>query len=148
MKQFLSILFLCCFSLMKAQSPAYDSTLAKRLGADDYGMKSYVLVLLKTGPYKAKDKNETDSLFRGHMVNIGRLADEGKLVVAGPFGKNELYRGVFIFDVKTVEEARALCASDPAVKAGIFTLDILPWYSSAALMDINRVHKIISKKDH
>jgi uncharacterized protein YciI len=68
------------------------------------------------------------------MDNIGRLVDEGKLVVAGPLGKNDLtYRGIFILNVKTVEEATELLQSDPAVKDGLLAAELLPWYGSAAL---------------
>ena len=144
-------LFLGLFSLsqLTAQTkPVYDSVLAKKLGADEYGMKSYIMVLLKSGTYKAKDKKETDSLFRGHMDNIISLANAGKLALAGPFGKNELYRGIFIFNVKTVDEAKLLCEKDPAIKINLFAVDYLPWYGSAAVMQINDIHKTIEKKSH
>ena len=64
--------------------PEYDATLAESMGADDYGMKSYVLVMLKTGSNQTEGKATIDSLFAGHMKNMVRLADEGKLIVAGP----------------------------------------------------------------
>ncbi len=129
--------------------PVYDSILAKKLVADDYGMKNYVLAVLKTGSYTAKDKKKTDSLFRGHMNNITKLANEGKLVIAGPLGKNDnAYRGIFIFDVKTVEEARKLCESDPAIKSNLFAVDLYPWYCSAALMEVTKIHQSIQKKSH
>ncbi|MBL7910647.1 MAG: hypothetical protein JNJ41_06310 [Bacteroidia bacterium] len=144
-------LFLGLFSLsqLTAQTkPVYDSVLAKKLGADEYGMKSYIMVLLKSGTYKAKDKKESDSLFRGHMDNIISLANAGKLALAGPFGKNDLYRGIFIFNVKTVDEAKLLCEKDPAIKINLFAVDYLPWYGSAAVMQINDIHKTIEKKSH
>ena len=76
-----------CLSLAaQSSNPKYDSVLAKSLGGDDYGMKMYVLVILKTGT-ASFDKKKTDSLFQGHMANIGRLANEGKLIVAGPLKK-------------------------------------------------------------
>lgn len=112
----------------------YDSTLAKRLGADDFGMKSYVFVILKTGSYNPQEKEIRDSLFAGHMKNINRLVEEKKLIVAGPFGKNDFkYRGLFILDVKDIEEARSIVNTDPAVKANIFDVVLIPWYGSAAL---------------
>jgi len=149
MKKLLLIaLGLFAFQATYAQKPVYDSLLAKKLGADDYGMKSYVMVLLKTGSYKPKTKGESDSLFRGHMDNIIRLANEGKLALAGPFGKNDLYRGVFVFNVKTIEEAKELTAKDPAVKINLFAVDYLPWYGSAAVTEINNIHKTIEKKSH
>jgi len=65
-------------------NPVYDSVLAKSLGADDYGMKSYVLVMLKTGSNTTTDKAFIDSCFSGHMANISRLVETGELIVAGP----------------------------------------------------------------
>jgi uncharacterized protein YciI len=115
-------------------NPNYDETLAKKLGADDYGMKPYVLVMLKTGENKTTDKEETNRLFRGHMENMQRLVKEGKLIVAGPLGKNDkTYRGIFILDVPTVEEAGDLVQTDPAVKAKLLDVELFPWYGSAAL---------------
>lgn len=125
---------------------AYDSTLAKSLGADDYGMKMYVFVMLKTGNREVTDQSVRDSLFRGHLANISRLADMGKLIVAGPLGRNELnYRGIFIFDA-SMEEVEKLLLSDPAIKAGVLRTEIFPWYGSAALPVYLETHKKIEKK--
>jgi uncharacterized protein YciI len=118
----------------QSPNPKYDKSLADSLGADDYGMKMYVLVLLKTGPIKIEDKKITDSLFAGHLKNIKRLADENKLVVAGPLQKNEKnYRGIFILNVRTVEDAKALLQTDPAIKAQLLDSELYGWYGSAAL---------------
>jgi uncharacterized protein YciI len=117
-------------------NPNYDEALAKKLGADDYGMKPYVLVILKTGENKTTDKEETNRLFRGHMENIQRLVKEGKLIVAGPLGKNDqTYRGIFILDVPTIEEANTLVQTDPAVKEKLFAVELFQWYGSAALKE-------------
>jgi uncharacterized protein len=131
----LTALLLCCSVQAEAQkaNPKYDKALADSLGADDYGMKMYVLVMLKTGPVTL-DKKQTDSLFAGHMSNMGVLVEKGKLVVAGPLKKNEQnYRGIFILNVPTIEEAKALLQTDPAVKAGLLDADLYNWYGSAAL---------------
>lgn len=115
-------------------NPKYDKALADSLGADEYGMKMYVLVLLKTGPVKIEDKKVSDSLFAGHMKNIQRLVDENKLYVAGPLQKNEKnYRGIFILNVKTIDEAKALLQTDPTVKAQVLDAELYGWYGSAAL---------------
>lgn len=128
------------------QNPKYDAALAKSLGADDYGMKSYVLVILKTGSNKIEDKEKVNALFRGHMENIGRLANDGKLVVAGPFGKNDKeYRGIFILNVKTTAEARTLLETDPAVKERLLDAELFPWYGSAALPEYLKAHEKIEK---
>lgn len=122
------------YAKAQTQNPKYDKGLADSLGADDYGMKMYVLVILKTGPVKIDDKKTTDSLFAGHLKNIQRLANEGKLVVAGPLQKNEKsYRGIFILNVKTTEEAKALLQTDPAIKSQLLDSELYGWYGSAAL---------------
>jgi uncharacterized protein len=114
-------------------NPNYDPELAKKLGADPYGMKSYVLVMLKTGTNTTTEKAYIDSCFTGHMDNINRLAKEGKLVVAGPMGKNEQsYRGIFILNIPFKESA-ALLQTDPAIHAGLLGYEIYQWYGSAAL---------------
>lgn len=127
--------------------PTYDAELAKKLGADERGMKMYVLCILKTGPKDAEIKGkERQDIFAGHFANINRLADEGKLAVAGPFGKNDrTYRGLYIFNVPTIEEAEKLVVLDPAVKAGVFVADMTMWYGSAALMATNEIHKKLEK---
>jgi uncharacterized protein YciI len=96
----------------KAQTNVpYDSVLAKKLGGNANGMKNYVMVILTTGTADIKDKKVTDSLFTGHMNNIGVMAKEGKLAVAGPFGKNDLgYRGIFILNTNDIDEAKAMVA--------------------------------------
>jgi uncharacterized protein YciI len=81
-----------------------------------------------------------------HLANITRLADEGRLVVAGPFLDDGPLRGIFIFKVATVEEARALTASDPAIQAGHLEMELHPWYGSAALGELPALHKRVQKK--
>jgi uncharacterized protein YciI len=126
----------------------YNKALADSLGADDYGMKRYVLVMLKTGKGKAASKAEEDSLFGGHMANIGRLAGMGKLVVAGPLQKNDKsYRGIFTLNTATMEEANALLATDPAIKAQLLEAELFGWYGSAALPMYLPFHDDVKKKN-
>jgi uncharacterized protein YciI len=115
-------------------NPKYDSTLAKKLGADEYGMKRYILVILKTGSNETTDKLFIDSCFTGHMKNIGRLSELGHLIVAGPIAKNDnSFRGIFILDVKNMEEAEEMLLTDPAIKENLLDPDLYYWYGSAAL---------------
>jgi YCII-related domain. len=138
---------LCSAAYAQAERPKYDKALADSLGADDYGMKSYVLVILKTGSNKVADKAVLDSLFRGHMNNINRLADNGKLVVAGPLGKNDkTYRGIFILNAKTVAEANELLQTDPAVQSKLLDAEVYQWYGSAALPLYLQYHDKIEKQ--
>lgn len=115
-------------------NPNYDPALASELGGDDYGMKAYILVMLKTGKNTTTDKALISSSFRGHLDNINRLVEEGKMTVAGPLMKNEKnYRGIFILNVNTAEEAKVLLDTDPAIRAGLLDFELYQWYGSAAL---------------
>ena len=143
----LLVLVSCC-SIAGAQSanPKYDKVLADSLGGDDYGMKMYILVILKTGPNTIADKTVLDSLFKGHMENIGHLAANGKLIVAGPLGKNDkTYRGIFILNVKTIEEANTLLETDPTIKNKVLAAELFNWYGSAALPTYLPNHRKIEK---
>lgn len=95
-------------------------------------IKQFWMVVLKTGP---KDKEITDSterskIFAGHFSNMERLYYDGLLKAAGPFGKNDFtWRGLFILDCASKEDAETHVKTDPAVAAGVFIYDIVPWYS-------------------
>ncbi|MDH5035155.1 YciI family protein [Chryseobacterium cucumeris] len=145
-------LFLSAFSFAqekKAEKSKYNQELATSLGADKYGMKPYTIVMLTTGTTKIEDKAKMGELMKGHMSNIGKLANEGKVVVAGPFlEKNkENYRGMFIFNTKSKEEAEQWVKTDPAVQAGVFSYEIFPWYGSAALPLYLKHHDEIAKEN-
>lgn len=130
-----------------ADAPAvkYDSGLAAKLGGDENGMRQYVMVILKTGPNPKPKGKERDEMFKGHFANIERLANEGKLVLAGPFDGVDGWRGMFVFAVKDIEEARQLTASDPVIASGEMVAEYHRYYGSAALMQVNEVHNRITK---
>ncbi|MDQ8142162.1 YciI family protein [Chryseobacterium sp. CFS15] len=132
----------------KTEKPKFNQELATSLGADKYGMKAYTIIMLTTGSAKIEDKAKMGKLMKGHMTNIGKLANEGKIIVAGPFlEKNkENYRGMFIFNTKSKEEAESWVKTDPAVAAGVFSYEIFPWYGSAALPLYLKHHDEISKE--
>lgn len=120
----------------------YDAALAQRLGADARGMRSYVLVILRTGPTRVPDGEARDAMFAGHFANIQRLADAGKLVLAGPFDDaGGDWRGLFVFAVDSVDQARALVASDPVIRQGEMVAEYHRWYGSAAAMMLPEIHR-------
>ena len=127
-------------------SVSYDSTLAKKLHADPYGMKKYVLALLKPGKATETDKKVRDSIFRGHMANIVRLANEGKLILAGPFADNKDYEGLFLFNSDNIQEVKEWVSTDPAVKANFLDPQLIVWYGSAAIQEVQRIHAAIQKE--
>jgi len=125
--------------------PPYEPELARSLGADENGMKSYVLVILKTGPNRMPEGEKRKAMFAGHFANIQRLADEGKLALAGPFEDNPNgWRGLFVFAVSDIGEAQRLTATDPVIANGEMVAEFHPWYGSAAVMMIPEIHKRIA----
>lgn len=125
---------------------SYDATLAQSLGADEYGMRRYVLVVLKTGPTPVPKGDERTRMFEGHMANMQRLADEGKLVMAGPLDGVDGWRGIFVFATPDIEAARKYVATDPVIINGEMVAEFHKLYSSAALMKINEISHRISKE--
>ena len=152
----IAIIFLesCNYSLKVDQGedkiPAESAHLRvqdKIIDADEYGMKKYVMAFLKRGPSIDQDSVTKSNIQRAHLDNINRMADSGQLVLAGPFLDDGEIRGIYIFNVETIKEAKELTASDPAVKTGRLIMELHPWYGSAALLSINELHEQISKKD-
>lgn len=143
---FLVLYISAIFSDLKAQSEKYDAELANKLGADDLGMRKYVIAFLYSGDRVAEySKEERAEIQKGHLANISKLADMGKLILAGPFFGNEAMRGIFVFDVASIEEAETLTNTDPSIKAGVLKMELKEWYGSAALVLIPEIHQKIQK---
>jgi uncharacterized protein YciI len=129
-----------------APPPAYDEALAQSVGADEHGMRRYVLVILKTGPNRVPDGPDRDEMFRGHFANMQRLSDEGKLALAGPLDGVDGWRGLFVMAVPEIEEAKQLVATDPVIIKGEMVAEYHKYYGSAALMTVADTHKRVAKK--
>ena len=87
--------------------------------------QDYSLVLLHSKPdADLLPKNELDSIMKGHLANIGRLAQERKLLAAGPF---EGGGGLFILNTTSIDEANEWLRSDPGVQARRWNVEILPY---------------------
>lgn len=120
---------LLCSSVTAAEPPA----------ADDNGMQVYYIGFLSRGERWTPEQTEqTHAIQAGHMQHIQAMAKTGKLLIAGPFiyeasDANQDMRGIFIFDVANIQEAEALAAEDPAVKAGRLKLEFRKWYGPAGL---------------
>jgi uncharacterized protein YciI len=144
----LSLTFITLIVFASNAQSQYDESLAKRLGADERGMKKYVMAFLLRGDrvseYTPEQRSEIQA---GHMTNIGKMAEMGKLIVAGPFFGNDDLRGIYIFDVQTLEEAKALTETDPAIKAGVLKMDLKEWYGSAALMMLPELYPKVTKQN-
>jgi uncharacterized protein YciI len=135
------------YDVITTSQSGFDSKMATQLGSDQYGMKSYVMAFLKAGPNRSQDSVTVAQLQKGHLENINRMAESGKLVLAGPFMDKGEIRGIYIFNVSSIEEAQALTATDPAIQAGRLAMELHPWYGSAALPLITPLHKRLEQKN-
>lgn len=96
----------------------------------EFNIKQYYFVMLVKGENADKiDSLKLNQLMIGHLNNIKNMAKEGKLLIAGPFGDDGYWRGIFIFDVKSKEEVVELLKNDPAIQAGRLAYEIHPWWA-------------------
>lgn len=93
-------------------------------------IRKYWFVMLIKGPNRNQDSATAAKIQKGHLDNMDRLYNEGKLKVAGPFGDGKDWQGIFIFDCPTKEEVETLLKTDPAIAAGRLTYDLRPWYTA------------------
>lgn len=126
-------------------APAFDPELARQVGADERGMRNYVLVILKSGPNKVPAGPERDEMFKGHFANIERLSAEGKLVLAGPLDGVDGWRGLFVLAVADIDEARRHVGTDPVIVQGEMVAEYHQYYGSAALMLMRDLHARLQK---
>ncbi|WP_268034573.1 YciI family protein [Algoriphagus sp. PAP.12] len=149
MKKLILILIFCLGGIFSLQAQTeYDPELAEKVGADEYGMKKFVIAFLYRGDrVNEYSEEERAELQKGHMANINRMAEEGKLVLAGPFFGNEDLRGLYFFDVQSLEEAQSLTETDPSIKAGVLKMDLKEWYGSAALPLLPELHSKVAKTE-
>jgi uncharacterized protein YciI len=79
----------------------------------------------RTGPAWDPAKPPQDqAAFAAHSQNLRALRNEGRLLLGGRYGE----LGLVVLRAANVEEARALVARDPSVKAGTFAVDVQPFY--------------------
>lgn len=105
----------------------------------------FVYVNLMTGPNAGQLEDDAlQDAMAGHFSNMARMAEEGHLLVAGPFGPPRAVprlRGLFILDTADVEEGRKLASTDPAAQAGVFELEVYSWRSPSPLRELPRLNR-------
>ena len=94
-------------------------------------IRQYWFVLLTAGPHRDQDKATAAKIQEGHLANIGRLYRDGLLKVAGPFGDEGNWQGIFIFDFPDKAGLEKILQTDPAIAAGRLNYEIRSWYTSA-----------------
>ena len=113
-----------------AQLKATDTTRSIKM-ANGETLKRYYFVMLVKGAKRdaIKDTTQINNIQAGHMANMEKLAAAGKLMVAGPFGDDGNWRGIFIFDCATQQEVERLLSTDPAIRSGRLDYEIHPWWT-------------------
>ena len=107
--------------------PWWSEDVMKKTTTPQQMTTAYLAFLVRGDKWTPDKTPETEAIQKAHMDNINRLAEMKKLVVAGPFGDDGTLRGIFVFRVNSIAEARELANTDPAVKAGRLALQIHPW---------------------
>jgi uncharacterized protein YciI len=93
-----------------------------------------VLGFLVRGPNTTQDKAAAAEIQKGHLAYMDSLHKQGKLVMAGPFMDNAPARGIVVYRVRDVAEAKELAADDPAVKAGRLVIEAYPWMTFKGIL--------------
>lgn len=120
------ILFACLLSGITISLQAQSKSASKQAEQ----IREYWFVLLVKGPNRSQDSATAANIQKGHLANITRLYNEGKIKVAGPFGEEGDWQGIFIFDAASKEEVEKMLKSDPAIAAGRLNYEIKSWYTA------------------
>lgn len=129
----LTLTTMLALSILQMSARAATEDNAKK-AVPEVEMRTYVVGFLNKGPkWTAEATEETRKIHEGHMANIKTMAAAGKLILAGPFSDDGKLRGMFVFDLTSLEEAKALVEKDPAVKAGRLVVELHSWYSAKGI---------------
>lgn len=131
------VLALCATGLVLAAAGKKAEKAPPAADAPKMEFESYQLVLLKRGPSWTPEKTPAiETLQREHLAHLGKMGESGKMVIAGPFGDqaDESMRGMCLYRVGSLEEAKALAESDPMVKSGRLKVEALTWYVEKGYM--------------
>ena len=126
----LIVFFLSCWLLLVSWTSYGQADQKKAIPEKKVELKQYFFVMLSKGANRNQDSATAARIQDGHMQNIRRLADLGKLLVAGPFGDDGEWRGIFIFDCPTREEVENYLKTDPAIAGGRLAYEIKPWWTA------------------
>jgi uncharacterized protein YciI len=113
--------------LVAEMHPWWAEDVMKKTATPEKFTRAYFGFLSRGDNWTPQKTPATEELQKAHLANIYRLAEMKKLVVAGPFGDNTPLRGIFVFRVASIDEARELAGPDPAVQAGRLKIDMHPW---------------------
>lgn len=104
--------------------------LSFKCSAQKYDMKTYYLVLLKKGHNRTQDSATSAKIQEGHMTHLENMHKNGLLDVAGPIMEDGDIRGICVYNVQSLEEAKKWVEQDPAIKSGRLIAEYHPWYAA------------------
>ncbi len=139
----LTVLFALLFTLLPACGTAPERDEADRAW-EGRTVRDYVFVFIKTGPLRTPTPEQSQEAMRGHFANMQRLADEGKLLIAGPYADPRPtpdHRGLFVMDETEVAQGLELANTDPAAEMGVFVMSAHRFTTDRPLTDLPRVEK-------
>jgi len=121
-------------SPVRAQAPAQAPDKAQEQTQPAYKMTTFQLCLLVEGPNAKTSQADPGEILASHLANLKALMATPKGVIAGPIGDQGRLRGVLVLRTATIDEARAIASNDPAVKAGLFAVEVHPWFAADEIM--------------
>jgi uncharacterized protein YciI len=124
----MSMLLLATNALAQTTQPATQPAME---------FEQFQLVFLRSGDNPPDlPKDQIMELQKQHMAHLMAMGKSGKMVVAGPFGDQDdkTFRGMCLYRVGSIDEARNLAEEDPAVKAGRMKVQVMTWYVQKGFM--------------
>jgi uncharacterized protein YciI len=122
----------CCSILLAQDRPAPPTTQPAAMQ-----FESYQVVILRAGDNAAQiSREQVMEIQKQHLAHLHQMGEAGKMVIAGPFGdqQDRSFRGMCIYRVGSIDEARKLAEDDPAVKAGRLRVEVMTWYVEKGYM--------------
>ena len=94
----------------------------------------YLVFLIRGSGWTPEESEELDRLQTKHLAHLKKLKEGGQIIMVGPCPDGGQLRGVCLYRVDSLEEAKALAEADPAVQAGRLAVEIHPWWVSASTL--------------
>jgi uncharacterized protein len=115
-----------------------------------FEFEKHYLVLLERVPGAPKlEPAALEKLQAAHLAHLTRMAESGKLVLAGPFDEQDdvRMRGACIYRTATKEEAKAMAEQDPMVKAGRLQVEVLAWFTEKGYVAFPKAPPLEASKE-
>jgi uncharacterized protein YciI len=116
---------------------------AQQKEAPQFKLIQFHMALFKKGPkWQSTPLEQRNQILQQHFANVMSLLSSGKAIIAGPTGDDTDLAGIFILRAASADEAKTWVDGDPAVKAGLFTSEMHPWFSEDIFKKANSPLKL------